>query len=134
MNENKNYLSEEEYQRINKKVKTTGKVLLIVGALIMAIAIGLIIYGMVSDTKAGFTAFGIGGFLNVIGFAILGFGLMATFTGNRREIMAYQAQQVMPVAQEGAEKMAPTAGVVAKEIAKGVKEGINEADAENKSE
>ncbi len=69
-----------------------------------------------------------------------------------REIMAYQAQQVMPVAQEGIEKMAPTigkagatamkemapavgevakemapaAGEIAKEIAKGVKSGLKD--------
>ena len=61
----------------------------------------------------------------------------------RREILAFQAQQVMPVAQEGIEKIAPTLGKAgasiakemtpvygeaAKEIAKGIKEGLNEAD------
>lgn len=49
----------------------------------------------------------------------------------RREITAFTAQQVMPVAQEGIEKMAPTAGNAVKEIAKGIKEGINEADDTN---
>ena len=58
-----------------------------------------------------------------------------------REIMAYTAQQSIPVAQEGIEKMAPTMrkvgketmeemapvfGEVAKEIAKGIKEGKEE--------
>ena len=46
----------------------------------------------------------------------------------RRHILAFSAQQVMPVAKEGIEKMAPTVGGAAKEIAKGIKEGINEAD------
>ena len=50
----------------------------------------------------------------------------------RREIVAFTTQQVMPVAQEGIEKMAPTigsaAGTIGKELAKGIKEGINEAD------
>ena len=53
----------------------------------------------------------------------------------RREIMAFQAQQVMPVAQEGMEKMAPSVAKVGKamaeEIAKGVKEGMKDDD--NKS-
>ena len=75
----------------------------------------------------------------------------------RREIMAFQTQQVMPVAQEGMEKMAPSVakvgkamaeemapvykdmakeiapvyGEIAKEIAKGVKEGMKDDD--NKS-
>ena len=62
-------------------------------------------------------------------------------TTKRREIMAFHAQQVMPIAQEGMEKMAPTManvgktitkdmapvyGEIAKEIAKGVKEGMKE--------
>ena len=56
-------------------------------------------------------------------------GLILRFLiGNGREITAYSAQQVMPVAKEGIEEMAPTVGYAAKEIAKGIKEGINEAD------
>jgi hypothetical protein len=43
----------------------------------------------------------------------------------RREIAAFSAQQMIPVVQESAEKMAPTIGNVAKEIAKGVKEGLS---------
>lgn len=42
----------------------------------------------------------------------------------RREITAFTAQQVMPVAKEGIDKMAPTLGNAAKEITKGVKDGI----------
>ena len=43
----------------------------------------------------------------------------------RREILAFQAQQVMPVAKEGIDEMSPTIGKAAGEIAKGIKEGIN---------
>ena len=50
----------------------------------------------------------------------------------RREITAFTTQQVMPVAQEGIEKMAPTVGNAAKEVAKGIKEGLNEADVKKK--
>ena len=72
--------------------------------------------------------------------------LMLFITAKRRSIMAFSAQQAMPVAQEGIEKMAPTIGKaganiakemtpvygdIAKEVAKGIKEGINEAN-ENK--
>ena len=46
----------------------------------------------------------------------------------RRHITAFTTQQVLPVAQEGIVKMAPTAGVVAREISKGIAEGKNEAD------
>ena len=47
-----------------------------------------------------------------------------------REILAFHAQQVMPLAQEGIENMTPTmaktAGTMAKEVAKGLKEGFKE--------
>lgn len=61
----------------------------------------------------------------------------------RREILAFSAQQVMPVAQEGIEKMAPTIGKagasiakemapaygnIAKEISKGIKEGLKDKE------
>ena len=46
---------------------------------------------------------------------------------HRREIAAYTTQQVMPIAQEGIEKITPTisnaAGSIAKSISKGIKEG-----------
>ena len=44
----------------------------------------------------------------------------------QRELLAYHIQQIRPVAKEGIEKMAPSAGVAAKEIAKGVKEGLKD--------
>ena len=75
-------------------------------------------------------------------------------TSKRREIMAYHAQEIMPIAQEGMEKMAPsvakvgkemakemapvykdiakdmapTYGEIAKEIAKGIKDGMKDED------
>ena len=62
----------------------------------------------------------------------LGFAIKAFLFSKRREIMAFTTQQVMPVAQEGIEKMAPTfgnaAGEIAKGISKGVQEGKNEAN------
>ena len=49
--------------------------------------------------------------------------------------MAFGMQQTMPLAQEGIEKMAPTvgnaAGTIAKDVAAGIKEGIN-SNQENK--
>ena len=46
----------------------------------------------------------------------------------KREIAAFKAQQNMPVAQEGIEKMAPTIGNAAGEIAKGVSSSINQGN------
>ena len=72
----------------------------------------------------------------MIGFSIFMFS-------KRREMLAFSMQQVMPVAQEGLEKMEPTLtkvgsrmmkgmapayGDMAKEISKGIKEGLAEAN------
>ena len=45
--------------------------------------------------------------------------------GKRREIAAFTTQQVMPIAKEGINEMAPTIGNVAEEIARGIKNGTN---------
>ena len=73
----------------------------------------------------------------------LAIGGMLILTSKRRNIMAYTMQQTMPVAQEGIEKMAPTIGKagasiakemapiygeIAKEIGKGIKEGMQDKD------
>ncbi len=44
----------------------------------------------------------------------------------RREILAFQVQQVAPVAKEGVEKAAPVVGKAAGEVAKGIAKGIEE--------
>ena len=41
----------------------------------------------------------------------------------RRKILTFTAQQVIPVAQEGVDEMAPVIGNVAKEISKGIASG-----------
>ena len=91
-----------------------------------------------SDFNKEFNSFDSIPFYMIGGFIIVASGMIsfAIFMfAKRREIMAFTAQQVMPVAQEGIEKMAPTVGkamgTIGKGIAKGIKEGINEVD-ENK--
>lgn len=70
--------------------------------------------------------------LIIIGVFIVFGSLIAKFMvfsiTHRREIAAYTAQQMMPIAQEGAEKMAPTVGSVAKEITKGIKEVLKDEE------
>lgn len=76
--------------------------------------------------------FAIGSFLITIGFGLTIAGGIMMFLAHRREITAYTTQQIMPLAQEGIQKMAPTVGnamgTIGKELAKGIKEGLNEAD------
>ena len=93
--------------------------------------------GMQSTTSGIFGSIGlfaIGGFMGTLGFGLTAAGAIVMFIAHRREITAYTTQQVMPVAQEGIEKMTPTvanaAGSIAQEIAKGIKDGLN--DEQNK--
>ena len=68
-----------------------------------------------------------GMFMLLPGIFITIVGCMIRFVvGNQRQIMAYQVQQGMHIAQEGMEKMAHSMGNAAKEIAKGIKEGLKD--------
>lgn len=69
--------------------------------------------------------FGLGGMSIFIGLVIFGCIYM---TAKRREIAAFGAQQMMPIAQEGIDTIAPTVGNAAKEIVKGVKEGLKDEE------
>lgn len=94
-------------------------------------------------------------FNNIPYFMIGGFIIVATLMisggifmfAKRREMMAFSLQQVMPIAQEGLEKVAPTVakvgkeitkemapayGEVAKEISKGIAEGLQETEKDDK--
>lgn len=64
-----------------------------------------------------------GSFIIIASCMIAGSIYMIT---KRREITAFTMQQVMPVAKEGIDTMAPTIGNVAKEITKGIKEGFKD--------
>ena len=149
--ENNKYLNEEQYQQNAKKLKKIGMIVLIVGILMLilgAIFLGLGFSGFgkagistASETGlsteqtakgvlGGFGLFALGGFLNVFGLFVTSIGIMMTFMAHRREITAFTTQQVMPVAKEGINEMAPTIGNAAGEIAKEIKKGINEANKE----
>lgn len=154
--ENKEYLSEERYQQSNAKVKKIGKILLIIGIVTLVVSFILLIVGFVgvgNSAVSGFNSFGnnttvssvqntasgvfgniglfaLGSFMLTIGFGLTITGGVVMFIAHRREITAYTTQQVMPLAQEGIEKMAPTIGKAAGEIAKGIKQGLNEANKE----
>lgn len=148
--EKKEYLTEENYQKSNEKVKKTGKTMMLIGAALLVFGIVLCVMGFIGFGSTADNAVTLGsesikpsGIFSSMGMIGIGAGISSTgslllfvgfvirfFIGNRREITAYTTQQVMPVAQEGIEKMAPTIGNAAGEIAKGIKKGINEADKE----
>ena len=97
-----------------------------------------------SSIFAGFGSFAIGGILLLPSVPVTIIGLIMRFLiGNGREIASYTTQQTMPIVQEGMEKMAPSRGrakatiaketapaygSIAKEIAKGIKEGLKDEE------
>ena len=77
-----------------------------------------------------FAAFGmIGGGAFAL-FTFLGIAGVLFVTAKRREIIAFQAQQVAPLAKEGIEKATPVMGKAAGSIAKEISKGIHEGKAE----
>ena len=125
---NNEYLNEEKYNKANNKVKWGGRIAMLIG--IAMILIGVFVV-KVPDMGANgwFEASSTRTTLIYTGIFITLVGCMIRFIiANTRNIAAYQAQQMRPVAQEGIEKMAPSAGVAAKEIAKGIKEGLKDKE------
>ena len=148
MEQNK-YLNEEQYQQNAKKLKKVGKIVLIIGIGMLVLGIVFLVLGFVGFGKTGisiasaeelnpektangvfrgFGLFALGGFLDTSGLFVTGIGGIIMLIAHKREITAFTTQQVMPVAKEGINEMAPTIGNAAGEIAKGIKKGLNEAD------
>lgn len=132
MEEKKEYLNEESYQKVKKGVNKVGKIMFVIGVLMVIAGIALVLIGFLNFGKDGsqskFAMFVIGGFVLVFGFALAGFGGQALFIGHAREIQAFATQSTMPVAKEGMEEIAPSVGEVAKEISKGIEEGKKEVN------
>lgn len=114
---NNGYLNEEQYKKTKKKVNLIGIILLCVG-LPLAI-IGFVTTFVMRGDNNLFS-------LMFLGMPMIFIGFFLIMASHMREITAFTTQQQMPIAKEGIEKMAPSVGVAAKEIAKGVKEGLND--------
>ena len=122
----KEYLSEEKFQEANNKVKWGGRIAILIG--VSMILIGIFVIKVPSMQEDGwFEASSTRMFLIFPGIFVTLVGCMIRFiVANQRNILAYQAQQVRPIVEEGIEKMAPSAKVAAKEITKGIKEGLED--------
>ena len=115
---NKEYLNEEQYQKTSKKIGKIGLIVFIFGAISFFSAA---ILPMIFKLPIAFSAI-----FGMLGVPCFGIGLFLFLSSKQRSISAFYAQSQMPVAKEGIEKIAPSAGVAAKEIAKGVKEGLKD--------
>lgn len=115
-NDNKEYLNEEQYQKTVKKMARIGLPMLIFGALAFFSAVPLSMYGFME----------IGALLGFLGVPCLGIGAFLFLSSKQRAMSAFYAQSQIPVVKEGIEKMSPSVGAAAKEVAKGVKEGLKD--------
>lgn len=124
--DNKEYLNEQKYKKSNNKVKWGGRIAMLIG--ISMILIGIFVVKVPDMSSEGwFEAKSTRNFLIFPGVFVTIAGAMVRFiVANQKNIAAYQAQQMRPIAEEEIEKMAPSFGVAAKEITKGIKEGLKE--------
>lgn len=114
---NKEHLNEERYQKTKKKINIIGIGLLCIG-LLLAI-LGFVTTFIMHNENNLF-------FLMFLGVPMTFIGFFLIIVSHMREISAFTAQQQMPIAKEGIEKISPSVGVAAKEITKGVKEGLKD--------
>ena len=135
------YLSEAEYQKINKKIKIAGVIVIILGFCLLCA--GIFISASASQMEVPnrndpnwFEASlaqqelrGSGNNMIASSVFIMITGCSIRFrTANQRKIKAYQAQEKMPIAQESITKMAPTMGTAAREIVSGIKEEFSDQE------
>ena len=158
---NNMFLNEENYQKTKKKLSSIALVIFIIGLLIGGLLIFKGItnqreietkYGNLkelsireehkknSEISSNYKYYAFGGMIIFIGGVV---SLVLYTTSRGREITAFKLQQMMPLAKEGLEDIAPSIGKagatinkemassygeVAKEISKGIKEGLNSKD------
>lgn len=149
------YLNEENYQKSRSKLRFVALTLIILGIIALIASIILIILGfsnMGTSVVNGFSnlesganhtgivvgmtkTFGLtsaGFFIGFIGFLLIIIGAFILTIASRREIIAFTAQQTLPVEREMIDEMTPTvansAEKVAGHIAKGVKKGLKDSE------
>ena len=127
----KEYLSEENYQNTNKKVKMAGMIVMLIGVTLLCLGIYFLIRSSnmsvpkmgsenwfdASSAKMGMESRGM--FMLIPGIFVTIVGVMLRFViPNQRQIMAYQMGHMMPIATEGMEKMAPKMAKIGTDVAK----------------
>ena len=144
---NGKYINEENHQKVKGKLNKAGKGLIIAGGIclgfgILAIIAGIIIITLTNE-MAAIALIMPGAFIGfIIGIPMLAFGMQAKIAANAREIAAYGATSVLPVAGEAlnyaADEIAPSVGRgigtlgkglgdAAGGIAGGIAEGVRKA-------
>ena len=119
--DNKEYLTEEKYNKMKKYYIIKYSIILLIGIAMIIGGIYLLLKFKELDYFSIEQYAGCGLILVGISLSIMSFSDLKKHAFSR-EIQAYKLQQQMPLAQESIEKIAPSIGKVAKEIKKGLKE------------
>ena len=119
--DNKEYLTEEKYQKMKKYFIIKYSIILLIGIVMIIGGVYVLLKFKELDYFSIEQYAGCGLVLVGISLSIMSFGDLKKHTFSR-EIQAYKLQQQMPLAQESIEKIVPSIGKVAKEIKKGLKE------------
>lgn len=132
---NGKYVNEENHQKVKGTVLKFGTWFIVFGAIALAIGIGLFITGVVlifkhaTSHEIGFPGAAVaclfpGVILFGVGAALLSVGIRAKLIGHAREIAAYGATTVLPVAGEAinyaADEIAPALGKGLSNLGKGL--------------
>ena len=145
----KKYLNEENYQKTRSKLKVIGTIFIII-SIIAIIAGGVLVVlgfthasnsvfngitnmqngadhtGIMVGMNKTFSLTSSGFFIGFIGLALFLISLFILTVASKREIYAFNAQQILPVNKEIIEEMTPTISDSAGMIAKGIKKGLND--------
>ena len=145
------YLNEENYQKSRSKLRIIAVILLFLGIAALITGIVLVILGFTTmgtsvvngfenlDSGKDHTGIVVGmtktfsltssGFLvGFAGFVLIITGAFILTVASRREIIAFTAQQTLPVEREMIDEMTPAVANSAGEIAKSVKKGLKEGE------
>ena len=119
--DNKEYLTEERYNKMKKYFIIKYSIILLIGIVMIIGGIYLLLKFKELDYFSVEQYAGCGLILVGISLSFVSFSDLHKHAFSR-EIQAYKLQQQMPLAQESIEKIAPSIGKVAKDIKKGLKE------------
>jgi hypothetical protein len=116
-------MSDDEHQEMKAKAMRTSKIMVIIGLVGLVTGIVLYIVGFTIDTFI-IAPLVIGGFLLVISFGVLAFGLQIRFAANAGKYARYMARETAPAANIMMKKTAPGMKTAAGAVAEGIAEGL----------
>lgn len=126
----------EEYYRLENEINTKeSKILNLTNEMNESLTKNTLDFDKEYEKSKSIPFYMFGAFIIIVSSMTSGLIYMSAY---RRELLAYKVQQIIPVAQESIpiaqdaiEKMAPTSGFVAENIAKGITKGIKEGLKDN---